>query len=309
MRNHLVPKLTFAALALALVLPSCSLTSIAVKAISSGGSGGGSLATFMRENDPEIVADSLPTLIKTLEILAESEPKDPDINLTVGSAYVMYANAFVEGPAKRLDSSQYEAKQAARIRAKNFYLRGAAYVAKALEGKFPGITTDVEKTKHYLPNLTKKWVSFAYWYSAGTCAAYSLDPFNLSISVRVPELKLLMDRAYELDPAFMSGSIPDFFISFHAAVPSALGGDPTKVEAYYRQAIELTKGQAPGPYLSYALAVSVPAQDAKRFREELNKALAINPDDHIDSRLMIILTQRNARYYLDHIDDYFLDAD
>jgi hypothetical protein len=36
------------------------------------------------------------------------------------------------------------------------------------------------------------------------------------------------------------------------------------------------------------------------------KALAIKPDDHIDSRLMIILAQRNARYYLANLGDYFL---
>jgi hypothetical protein len=59
----------------------------------------------MRENDPEIVADSLPTLIKTMEAVLASDPENEGLGLTVGSAYIMYANAFVEGtgqsPAER----------------------------------------------------------------------------------------------------------------------------------------------------------------------------------------------------------------
>jgi predicted anti-sigma-YlaC factor YlaD len=118
-----------------------------------------------------------------------------------------------------------------------------------------------------------------------------------------------MERAGELDPAFMNGAIYDFFISFHAGMPDTLGGDKTKVEYYYAKALEASKGAAPGPYVSYAMGVCVPAQDAARFKEELGKALAINPDNDPDSRLMVILTQRNARYYLDHIDNYILVAE
>lgn len=260
----------------------------------------------MRENDPEIVADSLPTLIKTMEAVLASDPKNEDLGLTVGSAYVMYANAFVEGPANRLPSEAYDRKAAAKARALNFYKRGAGYIAKVLERRFPKITTDQAKLASYLPRMGKKWVPFLYWYSAARCAAFALDPMDIESSMLAAQARPMLDRALSLDPRFMNGAIPDLFISFHASMPDSLGGDRTLVKPMFDKALSINGGSSPGSYLSYAMAVCVPAQDVAQFKELMGKALAIKADDHPDSRLMIILSQRNARWYLDNLGDYFL---
>jgi predicted anti-sigma-YlaC factor YlaD len=219
----------------------------------------------------------------------------------------MYANAFVEGPAVRLPQEEYERRLEAKRRALNFYKRGTDYVGGALEAAFPGVTTDAARAAAAAPRMKKAWVPFLYWYAAGTTAAFALDPLDIPLSMRVPAAKALMQRAFELEPGFMGSAIADFFISFYAGVPDVLGGDKTKVEEFYRLALELNGGQSPGTYVAYAMAVCLPAQDAQGFSDLMRKALAIDPDTLPDSRLMIILSQRNAAYYLANRGDFFLE--
>jgi len=296
-----------AALGLAALLSvSCSLTSVAAKAVGSGG-GSGALGVFMRENDPEIVADALPTLIKALEALLASDPDDRELSLTVGSAYIMYANAFIEGPAILMGDERYEEKALAKKRALNFYKRGANFVGSAIERSWRGATTDAAKAEAAARSMKRAWVPYLYWYSAGTAAAFALAPMDLPLSMRVPAAKALMERALELEPSFMKCAIPDFFISFHAGVPEVLGGEKSRVDEFYRLSLKLSGEKSAGTFISYAMATAVPAQDSASFRALMERALAINPDDDPDTRLMTVLSQRTASHYLAHMDDFFLE--
>lgn len=288
---------------------SCSVSSLVSSAMSGGGSGGGALGVFMREDDPEFVAQALPTLIKTLEALLASDPDDKSLNLSVGSAYVMYANAFIEGPASRLDSERFEEKAIAKARALNFYKRGSGFVGSVLEAKSKGCLEDSAKAKALAARLKRQWAPYLYWYAAGACSAFALDPLDVGLSLRMPSVKVFIDRAYELDGAFMDGAIADFLMQYHASVPDALGGDPSKVDFYFQRALELNGGRSAGTYLSYAKSVCVPKQDYPKFKELIGKALAIDVNANPDSRLMNVLSQRNARYALDHADDLFLTTE
>ena len=48
-------------------------------------------------------------------------------------------------------------------------------------------------------------------------------------------------------------------------------------------------------------------QDAGEFRTPVDKALAMDPDAHLDVRLANLLAQRRARWLLGRIDAMFLD--
>ena len=52
--------------------------------------------------------------------------------------------------------------------------------------------------------------------------------------------------------------------------------------------------------------VSVKRQDAAEFRDLLGKALAVDVNASPPDRLQNIITQRKARWLLDHADEYFL---
>jgi predicted anti-sigma-YlaC factor YlaD len=61
--------------------------------------------------------------------------------------------------------------------------------------------------------------------------------------------------------------------------------------------------------VSLATSVCVSKQYVDEFRELLKKALAVDVDKYIPNRLANILSQRKARWLLDHMDNFFLIDD
>ena len=291
------------------LLASCSINKMAINAVSNALTGSGSADVFTGDPDPVLVGDALPFAIKMYEALLSQNPDHQGLLLTTGSLFVMYANAFVQGPAEMLDSVDfYEERIEAMDRAKGLYLRGYALLMSALEKKFKGFTDATVRDGTLAPLLgkcKKEDVPLLYWTVAGGLAAYSIDVFDFALGSSIPEWGAMMARAYELDPDFNNGGIDDFYILFYASVPETLGGDKSKAEVHFRRALEKSNGQSAGPYVSYARSVCVPAQDYGAYRENLEKALAIDPDEDPSSRLVNILSQRKAKYLLENAYEYF----
>ncbi|MDR3122979.1 MAG: TRAP transporter TatT component family protein [Treponema sp.] len=292
-------------------LVSCSVNKLATRAVANALTGEGGAAVFTGDADPELVADALPFAIKLYETLLSLEEDHQGLILATGSLFVMYANAFVQGPAEMLPPEDYLEKAQRLERARGLYLRGAEILSAGLEKKHPGWGEAAAKgvLPAYLAKLKKEDAPLIYWRSAGILAAYALNPFDLDLGMRLPELAAAMARAYELDPDFNAGALDDFYVLFYASVPEGMGGDPSKVDVHYRRALEKSGGNAAGPYVSYAQAVCVPAQDIETFRSCLEAALAVDIEQDPDNRLVNILSQRKARYLLNQAPDFFADLD
>ena len=291
------------------LLASCSINKMAMRSISDALTGPGSSDVFTGDSDPKLVGDALPFAIKMYEALLSQNPDHQGLLLTTGSLFVMYANAYVQGPAEMLDPIyDYEEQNADKDRAKKLYLRGYDYLSSALEKKFPGFgkaRAEDGSLDAFLKKCKKEDVPLLYWTVAGGLAAYSIDVFDFSLGSSIPEWGAMIARAYELDPDFNNGAIDDFYIQYYASLPESLGGDKAKAELHFRRAVEKTHGQAAGPYVSYAMSVCKPAQDYDAFKENLEKALAIDPDADPSSRLVNILAQRRARHLLDTAYEHF----
>ncbi|MDR0497273.1 MAG: TRAP transporter TatT component family protein, partial [Treponema sp.] len=89
------------------LLASCSINKLAINSVSNALTGSGSSDVFTRDPDPELVGAALPFAIKMYEALLSQNPNHHGLLLTTGSLFVMYANAFVQGPAEMLDSIDY----------------------------------------------------------------------------------------------------------------------------------------------------------------------------------------------------------
>jgi predicted anti-sigma-YlaC factor YlaD len=300
-----------AALVLTPLLASCSVNKMAIKAVSNALTGEGSGEVFTGDSDPELVRDALPFAIKLYETLLSNNPDHQGLILTTGSLFIMYANAFVQGPAEMLSQDQFFERETAMERAKKLYLRGADLIAGGLEKKYPGFggAYAAGTLDRYLDKTTKEDVPYLYWLTAGILAAYSLNPFDLDLGLRLSELTALIGRAYELDPDFNNGALDDFYLLFYASLPEGMGGDKAKAEIHYRRALEKSGGLLAGPYVSYATAVAVPAQNYETFKSCLEAALAIDADGDPANRLVNILAQRKARYLLNAAPDFFADLD
>jgi predicted anti-sigma-YlaC factor YlaD len=284
---------------------------MAMNAVADALTGDGSSDVFTGDSDPQLVGDALPFAIKMYESLLSANPEHQGLINTTGSLFVMYANVFVQGPAERLPRSMYDQRQASLVRARNLYLRGFGILYRGLELKYPGFSAAYrqEKLKNFLEKMKKTDVPALYWSAAAGLSAYSLNPFDMDLGVRIPEFYALVERAYEIDPDFNSGALDEFMLIYHASIPDVMGGDKSKIENHYQKALEKSKGLLAGPYVTYAQNVSIPAQDYDKFKELLEKALSIDPDKDPSNRLVNIIAQQKARYLLDSAALFFIDFD
>jgi predicted anti-sigma-YlaC factor YlaD len=294
-----------------LIFSSCSINKMAMKAVSDALTGESSSDVFTGDPDPQLVGDALPFAIKMYEALLSSNPEHQGLLNTTGSLFVMYANAFVQGPAERLPSSMYAEREAAKGRSKKLYLRGLDLLYRGLELKYPGFAGSYQQGKlpAILAKMKKDDVPALYWSAAAGLSAFSLNPFDMELGVRIPEFYLLVERAYELDPDFNSGALDEFLLLFHASIPENMGGDKSKIDVHYQRALEKSKGLSAGTYVSYAQSVSIPAQDYDKFKELLETALSIDVDANPSTRLVNILAQQKARYLLDSAAMFFINFD
>jgi len=286
-----------------LYLPSCSINKMAMNMVADALTGEGNADVFTGDSDPELVGDAIPFAIKMYEALLSQNPTHQGLMLTTGSMFVMYANAFVQGPAEMLPHSDWQAREEGAMRAKALYLRGYEILNDALEVKYPGFkkaASDENIFKTYLKKFKKEDVGTIYWAVAGGLSAYSIDIMDFYLSARISQWNAMIQRAYELDPDFGGASLNEFFIIFYASLPEMMGGDKEKAKEHFDLTLKKTKGKSAGAYVSYAQSICIPDQDYDTYKHYLEKALAINPDDDVPTRLVNIISQRKARWLLDN---------
>ncbi|MDR0403533.1 MAG: TRAP transporter TatT component family protein [Treponema sp.] len=308
--------MTYSKILLVLTVPllflSCSINKLVINKVSDSLTGEGQNEVFMGDSDPELVAGALPFAIKMYETLLANNPNHQGLIVTTGSLFIMYANAFVQGPAEFLPPEAYREKQAQMERAGRLYRRGAVIIEGGREKKYPGwndAKNDPEKRASFLAGTKKEDVPLLYWTAAGVLSAYALNPFDLDLGMRIPELSALVARAYELDPGYNFGALDEFYLLFYASLPEGMGGDMEKAEFHYKKALEKSKGLTAGPHVSYAKAVAVPAQDYRLFTACLEAALAIDTEHESANRLVNILAQNRARYLLENAAEFFAELD
>lgn len=293
--------------ALCFLLLSCgSIERLAMNAVSDMLTGEGSSSVFTGDSDPQLVADAIPFAIKMYESLLDANPNHQGLMFTTGMMFIMYANAFVQGPAEMLPVEDWKKRDHEMTRAKNLYLRGYAILNNALEARYPGFyQVSNENLPGMLNRFKKDDVGLLYWIVAGGMAAYSVDIFDFYLSSNIPKWTAMIKKAYELDPDFDVAALDEFLIIFYASLPELLGGDKERAKFHFLQAQEKTNGQSSGAYVSYAQAVFVPAQDYESYKDYLEKALEIDVDANPSTRLVNIINQRKAQWLLDNAYNYF----
>ncbi|MDR2491302.1 MAG: TRAP transporter TatT component family protein [Spirochaetaceae bacterium] len=266
-------------------------------------------AQLAQKLNPGTIKLFLPGIIRSGERKLAKKQGDWALSLETGSYCVMNANAFIQGPASMLPPGDFQKRDREYVRAKKEYLRGVRILRAAFDKKYPGINQAFGTASFagMSAALAKDDVPMLYWTVAGTLAAYSLDPLDMSLGLKLPELNALILRAYELDPDYDDGSLDDFFILFYGSLPRDMGGDRAKAKRHYELALKKAAGRSAGPYVSWAQAICIPEQNYGEFKENLEAALAIDPEAYPPLRLNNIISQRTARYLLDSAVYKFID--
>ncbi len=289
-----------------LLLCAGCLKQIALGSVADSLSGAGN--GFGRDDDPELVRDSLPVLIKLMEQLHDALPKHRDLAVALTRTTTSYGVAFIAEDADRLEEKDVAAARVVRARAKRMFLRARGYGLDAAELTLPAarailLGDDREKRRALIDRAKKTDVPTLYWLAAAWGSAIANAKDDMKLVGDLPIVAALMKKALALDEAFDEGAIHEFFITYDAAQ----GEGREAAKKHFERALELSHNKKLSPYVTYAEAVTVDAQDKKEFVRLIDHVLAFDVDSDPDHRLVNILAQRRAEWLKSRIADLFAE--
>lgn len=289
------------------LLNNCSINKMVSNGMADKLAGGGG-TVFTGDDDPELIRDAIPFALKLYETLLVDVPDNTGLLVATGKAYSMYAFAFVQLDAERLLDEDIDKKTEMVQRAKKLFLRGRKYCLQAIEIKYPDFKKEMEKGQidKVLNKMTKDDIDAIYWAGLSWMGAFSLDPFDMELSLSKNKAVSMLNRVLQLDEKYDQGGIHNFFISYYGAMPPDLGGSEEKARAHFKRAVEISKGRSASPYYNLATTISVKNQNVKEYKELLEQVLAIDVDKEPGMRLSNVLMQKQSKWLLDHIDKFFI---
>ena len=300
-------------------LSSCSIKKMAMNSVAgmlapdaeSGDGQSGAITAFTSENDPELVGDAFPVILKLTEMMMLENPENDGLAVTAGQLYVIYANVFVQAPAEMLPPPMVREQNAAYDRACNFFRRGSGYALRGLDLRYEGFSGQVfaggaESREAAFAQTEKADAAALFWAASGALANFALNPLDAAALEMLEGSVAMMERAAELDATYFGGLIPETLFNFYSAAPEFMGGSMEKAEAAFAQAVAVNGGSA-SLFTTYAKNICIPAQDGEGFDEAIGKALAIRPDDNPSNRLMTVVAQRRAAWLKANRSAFFLE--
>ena len=292
----------------AAVSGGCSIKRLAVNKLGNALASSGT--TFEGDDDPDFVGDSLPFALKLMESLIAESPRHAGLLLATTSGFTEYSYAFVGQPAERAFSENVEESNALRGRARRLYLRARGYGMRALEVRYPGFGAALEgDPATALARVRKRDVPLLYWTAAAHGLAISASKDDPEMIAQLPVVEAFIQRAMKLDEVWNEGALPEFLINLEAARNGVKVEElQSRIERYYEQALRLSGGRRASLFVSYAENSSIPAQNRAQFQEMLERALRIDPDQRIETRLSNLISQRRARWLLGRTDELFLEG-
>ncbi|MFQ5655149.1 MAG: TRAP transporter TatT component family protein [Planctomycetota bacterium] len=283
--------------ACALPLAACSVRSVALSGIADLLQR--SSLAYAQDDDPELIEDALPFLLKTVEGLLLEDPTDQELLLVASSGYASYAQAFVAEPADLLEEDDLQGARRQRRRAGRLFLRARGYGLRALEAAYPGMASTLESDPTAaLARARRQDVPLLFWIGAAWAGAINVSRDEMDLVADLDIADAILQRANELDPGWDQGSIHELLIAIEAARSGGQGGSLEAAREHFEAAVRLSGGRRVGPWVQLAESVHVREQNLTEFTDLLERALAFDLESAPEARLANTLAQRKARWLL-----------
>jgi len=246
-----------------------------------------------------------PDLEETDEETEEEKPAAPWRPEASGS----YADAGSTSGAKDWRSGSFERILARKTKGESWEpadekpeLVEAAPAASNLVTETPAVPASIPETTALTGAISTTPFAADAW-----AAAIAANKRDLELVGDVPLIASLLDRALQLDEAYEKGALHEFAITFDPARPE--GTTLQKQRQHFERARQLAKGEMISYLVTYAQAVSGPAQNKREYQALLKEAASFDIDQPKarKHRLENVLAQRRATWLLAHEDDVFLD--
>jgi predicted anti-sigma-YlaC factor YlaD len=293
----------------AVILTSgCSVRTYAINMVGNALASGNSV--YETDDDLTLVGDALPFGLKLTESLLAQSPNHRGLLLTASRGFVLYSYAYVDYEASIAADADLDRARVLRGRARGLYLRAFQYGIRGLERSYPGLEAELLTDPRAAVRAIKQKgrtedLAFMYWTAASLGLAISVSPGDAALLARLPEVAALLDRAMEIDEAWQAGALHEFKVVLAGATPGA--PNVALVRKHYDRAVELSRGKSASVHLAYAEAVSVRLQNAAEFKELVQRALDVNPEDDPVNRLVNLLAHRRARWLSTRIEQLIFD--
>ena len=299
-------RMPLAGIALAALAGCTSVNRMAVNRLGDALAGGGTV--FASDSDPELIRDAAPFSLKLMESLLAENPQHAGLLAAAAGGFTQYAYAFVQQDADELESTDLAAATARRIRARGLYLRGRDYGLRGLEVAHPGFAAALRADpKAAVAACRAEDARLLYWTAASWAAAIAATKDDTQLIADLPAVEALIERALAVDESWDAGAIHTFLITYEM---SRAGAHPEeRARRHFERAMTLSDGRQAAPSVAYAEAVCIQQQDRAEFERLLRLALAINPDERPEWRLVNLIMQSRARWLLGRIDELFLPAE
>ena len=287
-----------------LLTSGCSIRKFAINQIGNALAEGGS--TYASDEDILLVGDALPFGLKLIESLLDEAPEHEGLLFAASQGFTTYGYVYVQREADFIADEDLNQARQLRARARRLYMRANSYGLRGLEKRHRGFREQLRiSPETAVEALEKKDVPFIYWTAASLGSAISVSRDDPRMIARLPEVDALANRAMALDEAWEDGTLHELEVILAGTRPE--GPDYDEIRRHYERALALSNGRHAGLYVAYAEAVSIPQQNSAEFRTLLKQALAINPDDFREVRLMNLVAQERAEWLLERIDDLILN--
>lgn len=288
-----------------LSLSNCSIKSIAVEQMGELVASG--VPAFEKDEDLQLVRDAIPSNIKLLEAMLESQPGNGKIPGILSQMYASYAFAFLEAD---LETPGVGDKALLKERINRFYQRGIQYGERALIARNKkceeGLKVIAELEK-CLNALDKDDVPALYWYGFNVAAFLNRNMNSMAALAQGPKMEKVMDRVLALNEGYNFGSAHLFLMLYYGARPPMMGGNFEKADAHYQAIQKLSGSDFLLGDVFRARYVLVQKQDREGFEKELKAVLAKNPDPDKSPQLRLYnsLAKSRAKLYLNSVEDLF----
>ena len=248
----------------------------------------------LKSTDPELVTESMPTLLLLLETLLNEHPTNNDLLLKATKAYTSYGTLL---QYKETQKARKQFNRARQLGQAAFERDSSIYrLLNAPYAEFTSISTHLEASDGPLVFwLASSWGSWIYTNTGSLTALADL-----------PKVIFLMEWVIEWNESYEHGAPHLFLGAYYAALPPMLGGNPHKSLHHFDRSEEISQGKA-------LLVPTMKAQYLARqtFDKTMHDSLlnsVVNAPETLDSPLLKLqneLARNIAHQLLSESDAFF----
>ena len=247
---------------------------------------------MLEQQDPETVAEAIPSYLMLLEALNQQANNSPALMASTSELYSAYINLIPENTRRRqllADKTIEYAQRSACLQNQDFCQ------IKLL--KFPEFEKIIQQTdKHDVPALYTLGSAWATWIQANRA--------DWNAIAQLAQVKIIMQRLIKLNERYKHGGAHIYLGAMATIIPPALGGDPETGRKHFERALELSQQRNLMIKVIYARQYARLLFDRDLHDRLLQEVLAADPKQP-ELTLINSVAQKQAQELLDSADDYF----